>query len=107
MAGLVTSLKLISGEMFTGDESIDAMDIAGKTVFVRFNADYMFMYFVKNITPNTEALISKELDAVTMIYSEIISESLGMLTAEDLEPIFSQIALKTHESLTGLLAERS
>ncbi|MHA2502412.1 MAG: hypothetical protein ACXAE3_06075, partial [Candidatus Kariarchaeaceae archaeon] len=107
MAGLVTSLKQISGEMFTGDQSIDGLDIAGKTVFVRFNADFMFMYFVKNITANTQPLISKELDAVTMIYSEIIAESLGVLTAEDLEPIFSQIALKTHQSLTGLLAERS
>lgn len=103
--GLVTSLKQISGEMFTEQAKIDGLEVSDSNVFVRTNSDFMFIYFVKNVNPKVVPLIGKEFDAVTRLLSEIIIEAKG-LPLDQLSPIFTQIAEKTRTGFTELLIER-
>jgi hypothetical protein len=103
--GLVTSLKQISGEMFTEQEKIDALEVTDSNVFVRTNGDYMFIYFVKNVNPRVVPLVAKEFDAVSNLISEIIIEAEGLPIGE-LSQIFRQIAEKTHSGFTELLLEK-
>jgi len=106
LAGLVTSLKQISREMFNEGQSFDGLEVAGNEVFVRFfQSDFMYIFFVDNLTANTSPIIAKELDAVSKLFSEIISQAIDVLTVEDIRPIFTEITNRVHKELTTLLQE--
>ncbi|MFV2014654.1 MAG: hypothetical protein ACC656_04460, partial [Candidatus Heimdallarchaeota archaeon] len=105
ISGLVESLKNVGGEMFTEEEKIDGLELGGTTIFVREQLDYLFIYFVKNVTPNTSVVIAKEVDTVTGLFREIIVESSGGIPIAELKPFFDKIAIKAHYSFTEILSE--
>lgn len=105
VSGLIESLKNVGGEMFTEEEKIDGLELGGTTIFVRDQSDLLFIYFVKNVTANTSVVISKEVDTITGLFIEIITESAGLIPLEDLHPFFDKIAIKAHYSFTELLSE--
>ncbi|MHA2275723.1 MAG: hypothetical protein ACXAC2_08160 [Candidatus Kariarchaeaceae archaeon] len=105
VSGLIESLKNVGGEMFTEEEKIDGLELGGTTIFVREQLDYLFIYFVKNVSPNTSVVIAKEVDTVTKLFADVIDESSGIIPVEELHPFFDKIAVKAHYSFTEILSE--
>ncbi|MCE7736010.1 MAG: hypothetical protein GPJ54_14100 [Candidatus Heimdallarchaeota archaeon] len=105
ISGLVESLKNVGGEMFTEKEQIDGLELGGTSIFVREQLDYLFIYFVKNVSPNTSVVIAKEVDTITGLFGEVIAESSGIIPIEELTPFFDKIAIKAHYSFTEILSE--
>ncbi|MHA2170014.1 MAG: hypothetical protein ACXAB7_08985 [Candidatus Kariarchaeaceae archaeon] len=105
LAGMITSLKLIGEEAFTEYQLIDGLELGDGNLFVKHRSDFIFLYFVNRVNPNTSVLINKELDAVTSIFYEIIYESGDGVPYDLLSPIFMQIANTTYDEFTNLLRE--
>ncbi|MHA2403435.1 MAG: hypothetical protein ACXADH_10630, partial [Candidatus Kariarchaeaceae archaeon] len=96
---------LIGEEAFTEYQLIDGLELGDGNLFVKHRSDFIFLYFVNRVNPNTSVLINKELDAVTSIFYEIIYESGDGVPYDLLSPIFMQIANTTYDEFTNLLRE--
>ncbi|MCH8907060.1 MAG: hypothetical protein IH840_08215 [Candidatus Heimdallarchaeota archaeon] len=105
LSGLVASLKSVGGEMFTESENIDGLELGGAIIYVRDQIDHLFIYFVKDVTPNTSVIVSKEVSEVTSIFADIINEAADVIPIDQLKPFFDKIANKSHYSFTELFSE--
>ncbi|MCH8909097.1 MAG: hypothetical protein IH840_18610 [Candidatus Heimdallarchaeota archaeon] len=105
LAALVTSLKDVGGEIFMEEESISTFEIGGADLVIKQKSGFLFIYFVRNLSPNTSVLVSKELDAVSSVFNEIITEAGNNLPLDLLEPIFNEIIERTRRDFTSLFAK--
>ncbi len=106
LAGLVTSLKSIAGEMFNETETVNTIDIKGSTVFVQTLGEYMFTFFVKNANTSIEKIVSNEVAEISKLYMEIIDEAGDFISMAQLMPIFNDIAERIKISFTNLLTSK-
>ncbi|MHA2249590.1 MAG: HAD-IA family hydrolase [Candidatus Kariarchaeaceae archaeon] len=105
LAGMITSLKLVGAEAFTEYQVIGGLELGDTTLFVKHRSDFTFLYFVDKVNPNTSVLITKELEAVTSVFYEIIHTSGSEIPYDLLSPIFKRIATTTYNEFTNLLRE--
>ncbi len=105
LTNLVSSLKQVGGEMFVENESIGSLDFGGAELFVKHQQDYIYLYFVKNMKPNTAVVVNKELEALTVIFNELIVEAKGEIPFNLLQPIFEKMADTAHNNLTTLFRD--
>ena len=107
MTKLVGSLKQAGGEMFVENEAIGSLDFGGAELFVKHQKEYIYLYFVNNVKPNTAVIIDKELEALTTIFSELFVEAGNDVPFNLLTPIFENMADIAHNDLTTLFREIS
>ncbi len=105
ITGLVQSLDNIGSEMFHEKEEIKLLELGGNNVFVNHLGPYMFSFFVRNITPTTTVIIQKEVTALSNLYIELLREAAGIITYDQLRPIFSKLANEAKNNFTELLRE--
>lgn len=105
ITGLVKSLDNIGSEMFHEREEIKLLELGGNNVFVHRLGPYMFSFFVRHITPTTTVIIQREVEALSSLYIELLREAAGVLSYEQLQPIFSKLANEARSNFTELLRE--
>ncbi len=74
MAGLVSSLDSVGGEMFTEFESIGALELGGAKIIVQHSEDIKVAFFVKHLDPNTSVVVDKFISEVAIQIFKIIAE---------------------------------
>ncbi|OLS26189.1 MAG: hypothetical protein HeimC2_16010 [Candidatus Heimdallarchaeota archaeon LC_2] len=74
MAGLVSSLDAVGGEMFVEAESIGALELGGAKIIVQHSEDIKIAFFVKHVDPNTSVVINKFVSEVAIQIFKIIAD---------------------------------
>ncbi|MHA1984196.1 MAG: hypothetical protein ACW967_07565, partial [Candidatus Hodarchaeales archaeon] len=74
MAGLVSSLDSVGGEMFFEEDHIGGLELGGAKIIVRHSEDIKVAFFVKHLDPNTSVVVNKLIGDVAIRIFKIIAD---------------------------------
>ncbi|MHA2090802.1 MAG: hypothetical protein ACW98K_08075, partial [Candidatus Kariarchaeaceae archaeon] len=75
MAGLVAALDNVGEEMFYEDKPIGGLELGGARILVQQRELFNFVFFVKNLDPNTSVVVNKQLMESTDQLFYIVTQS--------------------------------
>ncbi|MHA2169137.1 MAG: hypothetical protein ACXAB7_04515 [Candidatus Kariarchaeaceae archaeon] len=98
MAGLVAALDNVGEEMFYEDKPIGGFELGGARILVQQRESFNFVFFVKNLDPNTSVVVNKQLMDGTDQLFYIVTQSDEDLYSYEVQENLERSCETIHEN---------